>query len=75
MGVGVYFVYQDSEITVQVIDGMHIFYINNCIVIPKKLNEKYNLADYFYRYFKIVSLFGVDENIYKDIRHIKICII
>lgn len=61
--------------SVQVVDGLHIFYINNCIVIPKSINKKYKIAEYFYRYFKIVSLVNVDENVFRSIKHIKIYVV
>lgn len=67
-----YFVLQDEELYVQGVDELHIFYINNCIVIPKIIDERYQISMYFLKYFKLKSLVNIDDGIYINIRRIKI---
>lgn len=72
---GVYFVFQDQKLSVQGVEDLHIFYINNCVIIPRVIDEKYKIADYFLRFFQIKSLVNIDDNVFDAIRQVKICII
>lgn len=52
--------------------GECICYKHNCVFISKKLDEKYQISNYFYSTFKIKSLFKIDPLVFKKIKHIKI---
>lgn len=68
----VYFVYNVNELDEQCMGGEYVCYRHNCIFIPKKLDEQYQISNYYYYTFNIKSLFLIESDIYKKITHIKI---
>jgi len=68
----VYYVYNVNELDEQCMSGEYICYKHNCIFIPKSLDKKYQISNYYYSTFNIKSLFKIESNTFKKISHIKI---
>lgn len=68
----VYYIYNINELDEQCMGGEYICYKHNCIFIPKKLDEKYQISHYYYYTFKLQSLFNIESDIFMKIKHIKI---
>jgi hypothetical protein len=71
----IYYMYNIHELKDQYMCGEYICYKHNCIFIPKKLDKKYQISNYYYQTFNIRSLFKIDPLVFKKIMHIKIDII
>jgi hypothetical protein len=68
----VYYVYNVNKLDEQCMGGEYICYKHNCIFIPKNLDKRYKISNYYYSAFNIKSLFKIESGTFKKITHIRI---
>lgn len=68
----IYFSIEKQPLEVQEINNLYVCYMNNTVFIPRSLDIKYKISEYFLKNFKLSNLYQIEDNKFNKIKYIKI---